>query len=366
MLSVTFETDDELFALVGPSGGGKSAVLRAIAGVFVPDSGSISVGERTLFSSGLGINLPPSERHVGYVPQVNALFPHLTVGENVQFPLTRRQGHLRGADRRVRRASEARVEELLSLLDLDTRADMYPDDLHPLDYWRAATARALIADPVVLLLDDPFATFDSATRRQARTALRDLAGIIRIPIVIATVELEEAYEVAARMALLDHGRILQTGTPRSLLMRPANRRVAELVRAINVLPGEVVGVVEEFVDVQTPLGILRAVDIAGLDGAVDVVVRPEHVRVLPPSQGTDVEAANVVVGQIVGDERHGSVHALLFSPEHAPDDPPLQILLTDLSYDQLALGLEQRRAVVVPPQAVHLMPRESDESGART
>src|SRR3990172_8465109 len=93
LLSLTLEVEDELLALTGPSGAGKSIVLRAIAGVYVPDSGVITVRDTTVFSTGLGVNMLPTERHIGYVPQTNALFPHLTAAENIAYPMQRRKGH---------------------------------------------------------------------------------------------------------------------------------------------------------------------------------------------------------------------------------------------------------------------------------
>ena len=276
MLSLSFEMGDELLALVGRAGSGKTVVLRSVAGVYVPDSGSIAIRGETVFSTGLDISVPPAERYVGYVPQAHQLFPHLTVAENVGFSLTRRRDQ--SADQM--RDAERRIGELLELLQLTRIADVVPADLSEIEQQRAALARALALDPEILLLDDPFATLDSGTRRQARSELSELRRLINVPVLLATSELEEAYEIADRIALIDRGSLLQISPPRQLLMRPSSRRVAEIVRSVNVIPGTVIAATGETIEVTTPLGILRVSDLSGIHGEVDVVVRPEHVRPL--------------------------------------------------------------------------------------
>jgi len=357
MLSLDFEMGDELLALVGRANSGKTAVLRAIAGVYVPDNGSISIRGETVFSTGLGISVPPSERYVGYVPQTHQLFPHLTVEENVSFALTRRRDltpdQLREAERRVR--------ELLELLQLTRIADVLPADLNELEFQRTALARALAIDPEILLLDDPFAHLDSSTRRQARTEFAELRKLINVPVLLATSELEEAYEIADRVALVDRGSLLQISPPRQLLMRPSSRRVAEIVRSVNVIPGTVIATTGDAIEVSTPLGILRVSDLSGIHGDVDVVVRPEHVRPLERTETiADAESTNILHGVLTGDVRHGTIHAMTFKPDDAYQDVELQLFVSDLAFQQLDLATDQHRSVELPPRALHLMPRSGD------
>ena len=362
MLSLSFEMGDELLALVGREGSGKTVVLRSIAGVYTPDAGSIAIREETVFSTGLGILVPPTDRFVGYVPQAHQLFPHLTVAENVGFSLTRRRDQ--SADQL--RAAQRRVDELLELLQLTRIADVIPADLSEIEQQRAALARALSLDPEILLLDDPFATLDSGTRRQARSELSELRRLINVPVLLATSELEEAYEIADRIALIDRGRVLQIAAPRQLLMRPASRRVADIVRSVNVIPGTVITAAGDTIEVTTPLGILRVSDLSGIHGEVDVVVRPEHVRPLERNETiAEGQVANVLQGVITDDVRHGSIHALRFKPDDAYQDVELQMFVSDLAYQQLGLAADQHRSVELPPRALHLMPRTGgSEAGA--
>jgi ABC-type sulfate/molybdate transport systems ATPase subunit len=354
MLSLSFEMDDELLALVGRAGSGKTAVLRAIAGVYVPDNGSIAIRDEPVFSTGLDISVPPAERFVGYVPQAHQLLPHLTVAENVGFSLNRRRDQTPDQQRNAKR----RIDELLELLQLSPIADVLPVDLSDLEKQRAALGRALALDPEILLLDDPFATLDTGSRRQARSELSELRRLIHVPVLLATTELEEAYEIADRIALIDRGSLLQIAPPRQLLMRPASRRVAEIVRSVNVIPGTIIATPGDAIEVSTPLGILRVNDLSGIHGEVDVVVRPEHVRPLERSEtASDVEVTNVLHGIITGDVRHGSIHALTFKPDDAYHDVELQIFVSDLAYQQLGLAADQHRSVELPPRALHLMPR---------
>jgi molybdate transport system ATP-binding protein len=163
-LDVTFATSTPMSALVGPSGSGKTLTLRAVAGVFTPDEGRIVLDGEPLFDSERGIDLPPQARRVGYVPQQYALFPHLSVHENVGFGL-------RGVSAAERRR---RVGELLELVDLTGLEKRRPQQLSGGQQQRVALARALIVQPRILLLDEPFSALDSGIRGPLRTGLLDL------------------------------------------------------------------------------------------------------------------------------------------------------------------------------------------------
>jgi putrescine transport system ATP-binding protein len=213
------------------------------------------------------------------------------------------------------------------------------------------------------LLDDPFATLDSTSRRQARSEFAELRKLINVPVLLATSELEEAYEIADRIALIDRGSLLQVAPPRQLLMRPANRRVAEIVRSVNVIPGTVIATTGDTIEVSTPLGILRVSDLSGIHGEVDVVVRPEHVRPLERTEANvEAEATNILHGILTDDVRHGTIHAMTFKPDDAYHDVELQLFVSDLAYQQLGLAADQHRSVELPPRALHLMPRSGGEN----
>lgn len=349
MLSLSFSIGEELLCLVGRSGSGKTAILRAIAGVFIPDSGTITIRDRQVFNSGLDVNLPPGERHVGYVPQTHALFPHLPIAENIAFPMLK---HSTLSDVDVQR----RVEELMDLLALDQVADRLPEHVDPVLRGRAAVARALALDPELLLMDDPYATLDDATRREARADFTDLRRRLGIPCVFATAELEEAYEISDRIALIDEGRLLQIDPPRTLLLRPASRKVAELVRSVNVIPGEVVEVKATSVVVTTELGSLR-VDGHGREGElVDLVIRPEHVRIVD-TQGENDERENLLSLRVSEQDRHGDIVALTLASPDAAVSQTVQAFLSETSFRDLGEIGERVLAIYLPPRALHVMPR---------
>jgi ABC-type Fe3+/spermidine/putrescine transport system ATPase subunit len=348
MLALAFAMGDELLCVVGRSGSGKSTILRAIAGVYIPDNGSITIRDRQVFSTGLGINIPPADRYIGYVPQSHALFPHLSIAENVVYPLRKRE-HL-DEDEVARR-----MEELIDLLDLDDVAGRRPEDVPPLLQQRAALGRALAGDPDVLLIDDSFALLDNDTRRAARADFVDLRNRLAIPAIFATVELEEAYEIADRVALIESGRLLQIDPPRTLLLHPANRRVAELVRSVNVLAGNVIEAVGESTTVRTAIGDLQVTTVASVGEDVDIAIRPEHVQVLvdePAEMG-----GNVIRGRVSHEERHGSIVMLSIIPKHGVSDVTLQAYLSEASRKELLLGEDSLCWLYLPPRALHLMPR---------
>ena len=220
----------DVLAMVGPSGSGKTTILRTIAGLYRPAVGQVSVGGVTWLDTSRRIDLPPHRRRVGLVFQNYALFPHMTALANVAAAL----GHLPRQER-ARRAAE--LLELVHLADFHTRK---PAELSGGQQQRVAVARALARDPDVLLLDEPFSAVDRVTRQRLYDELRELSRAFPIPIMFVTHDFDEAARVANRMCLLDRGTILQTGTPRDVLARPATVQAARLVDLKNIFSARVV------------------------------------------------------------------------------------------------------------------------------
>lgn len=219
----------ELLALVGPSGGGKTTILRMIAGLRSPTSGRIVCNGQVWLDRASGIRLPPQSRSVGMMFQQYALFPHLSALHNVTAGL----GHL------PRNAREARAHSLFELVHLAGLEGRHPHELSGGQQQRVALARALARDPQVLLLDEPFSAVDQVTRRKLRAELVQLRRRIRLPIVLVTHDLDEARMLADRMCILDHGRLLQSGPPEEIMARPATPTVARLVDHTNIFHGTV-------------------------------------------------------------------------------------------------------------------------------
>lgn len=219
----------ELLALVGPSGSGKTTLLRAIAGLYHPARGRIQCGERVWFDTTVGCRLSVQQRRIGMVFQDYALFPHLSVLDNVQAAM----GHVPQAQRR------GQALAWLAKVRLEGLHPRYPAQLSGGQRQRVAVARALAREPEVLLLDEPFSAVDQVTRRRLQRELARLRESINIPVLLVTHDLDEANALADRLCVLQAGCTLQSGPPEQLFRRPATPQVARLLDRHNVFRGQV-------------------------------------------------------------------------------------------------------------------------------
>ncbi|MFB3812508.1 MAG: sulfate/molybdate ABC transporter ATP-binding protein [Terriglobales bacterium] len=219
----------ELVALLGPSGSGKTTLLRIIAGLESPDSGTVLLNDED------ATNHNPARRRVGFVFQHYALFRHMTVFDNIAFGLRVQPRHLRLSKDDIRR----KVGELLELIQLERLASHYPAQLSGGQRQRVALARALAVKPKVLLLDEPFGALDAKVRKELRRWLRRLHDEIHIASVFVTHDQEEALEVADRVAVLNHGRLEQIGTPQEVYDNPANAFIYNFLGNVNLFHGRI-------------------------------------------------------------------------------------------------------------------------------
>jgi len=272
--------DGELLTLLGPSGCGKTTTLRLIAGLESPAAGEIVIGGETV--AGNGAMTPPEDRDVGLVFQDFALFPHLSVAENTAFGLRDWP-----ADER-----EARVDDLLELVDLTDHRDKAPAQLSGGQQQRVALARSLAPEPDVLLLDEPFSNLDVRLRVEMREEVRRILKEAGVTAVSVTHDQEEALSISDRVAIMNDGRIEQVGAPESVFENPGSRFVASFLGRASFLPGRVRGDV-----VETSLGTLSTDQLHGpveaYDGAkIDVLVRPDDLAAdsvdAPSTNGTIV------------------------------------------------------------------------------
>ncbi|MCE9679722.1 ABC transporter ATP-binding protein [Shewanella sp. AS1] len=220
----------EVLAVVGPSGGGKSTLLRMIAGLIKPESGEIRYGERQWFSSQNGRYLSPQQRHLGFVPQHFGLFPNMTALENVVAALN----HIPKSER------VPRAKDWLERVNLHGLPERLPANLSGGQRQRVALARALARAPSVLLLDEPFSAVDRETRERLYLELARLKTQLSIPVIMVTHDLNEALLLADKMILISQGNLLQLGTPRDVLNRPRNEAVAKQMGLRNIFDAEVV------------------------------------------------------------------------------------------------------------------------------
>jgi iron(III) transport system ATP-binding protein len=269
-LSLTV-TQGEILALLGPSGCGKTTTLRIIAGFETPDSGTVTIRGEPM--TGPGRVVPPEQRGIGIVFQDGALFPHLTVADNVGFGLR----HLE------RRERQARAGQILELVGLAEFAPRYPHELSGGQQQRVAVARALAPAPALILLDEPFSNLDADLRAQMRDEVEKILRSTGTTAIFVTHDQEEAFTLADRVGVLNQGRIEQLAPPEDIYHHPATQFVAEFVGAADFLPGLVTseGIVTE-------VGVFANLDQLGPGDKVEVMIRPDDITFVPQRDGAGV------------------------------------------------------------------------------
>lgn len=274
--SISLEANaGELLTLLGPSGCGKSTTLWSIAGLHRPDAGRISIGDSVVFDGGARTFVPPEKRECGVVFQSYAIWPNMTVAENVGYPLGLRR--IKGA------AKAQRVREVLELVELGDLAKRYPHQLSGGQQQRVALARALASPPRLLLLDEPFSNLDAKLRDRARVWLKALQREIAVTTIFVTHDQDEALSLSDRVAVMSAGRIRQLGTPEEVYNAPADVFVADFVGTINLLDVTSTADRGDHVEVEVAgVSVGLRVDATGPTSAADVGIigfRPESVIV---------------------------------------------------------------------------------------
>jgi molybdate transport system ATP-binding protein len=229
-LDIEFEAAPGVTVLYGPSGSGKTLTLDCIAGFVAPDSGRIMLGNRILFDAESGVNLRPQQRSCGYVFQNYALFPHMTLRENLAF----------AAHGLPRLERHRRIAEQLERFKLTSMAGRYPHELSGGQKQRGSIARALIANPRIVLLDEPGRGLDAALRIDLYTLIQELKDGLRVPVLLVTHDLEECVALAERVLIYDAGRIVHRGSPTDLLRNPGTAGVAQLLGGFTIYNAEVI------------------------------------------------------------------------------------------------------------------------------
>jgi iron(III) transport system ATP-binding protein len=274
----------ELFFLLGPSGCGKTTLLRCMAGFYIPDEGRILFGDEDV------TKLAPYKRNTGMMFQSYALWPHMTVAENVAFGLE---------ERKLPRAEiRTKVGDALESVHMGAYAERRPNQLSGGQQQRVALARALVIRPQCLLLDEPLSNLDAKLRLEMRLEIRRVCKEFKLTTVYVTHDQKEALSVSDRMAVLDAGRILQVGSPQDIYRRPARRTVADFIGETNFLAGRILSASQGRARVSTAVGEFDGVlgDSAGqpaVGSDVTVSVRPECWEISPARP-----AANYVRGHI--------------------------------------------------------------------
>jgi molybdate transport system ATP-binding protein len=299
-LDVSFAAEAGVTILFGASGSGKTTVLRSVAGLARPDAGRIAIGDRVLFDSTLRVDVPVPRRRIGYVFQQLALFPHLTVAQNIAYGLAA----LPAAARRARVAEAAESFRIANLLE------RRPRQISGGEQQRTALARALVTNPDALLLDEPLSALDYAIQLHIMEDLRRWNAERRIPILYVTHSHREAFALGERLIALEHGRILASGTPHDVLDHPAQATLAELAGFENVFDASVTArrdragtmqcvIAGTATEIEVPLGT------AAVGAAVRVAIRAGDI-LLADREPVGLSARNVFSGTLVDYGLHGS------------------------------------------------------------
>jgi iron(III) transport system ATP-binding protein len=290
---VSFELENgTFFTLLGPSGCGKSTTLRSIAGLEEPDNGEIRIADQLVFSSTEGLRVPPHKRDIGMVFQSYAIWPHMTVFENVALPL-------KASKRRLSRSQiRERVLRSLATVQMEGLEDRPAPHLSGGQQQRLALARALVKEPKVMLLDEPLSNLDAKLREQMRLELTEILTRLKITTLYVTHDQAEALAMSHQVAVMHRGKIIQTGTPQEIYFRPGSKFVADFIGQCNFFEGEVKRPGEGGGPalVETPNGLFSCSisDNPKPGTRVLVCVRPENIRLLQEP----FRAPNIVQGEI--------------------------------------------------------------------
>lgn len=319
---------NEFLTLLGPSGSGKTTILMAIAGFVKPTTGEILLDGRNL------VPLEPEERDLGVVFQGYALFPHMTVAQNVAFPLELRK--------QPRQAINKRVAEVLALVDLEPFAGRRPAQLSGGQQQRVALARCLAYGPELLLLDEPLSALDRQLRQRLQTELKTLHRKVGVTIINVTHDQEEALSMSTRIAVINHGRIVQHGTPTEIYEEPATSFVAQFIGRSNVVPVERV---DQSGSVPVALIAGHRVPagwVSGAPGAKAYSIRPELFDIFAAGSGTPDhdEAFFTIEGRIEDLVYQGSMTLLEVRT-------PIGLLRAELSTSRLSFQPQMGDAVAV-------------------
>jgi molybdate transport system ATP-binding protein len=357
-LDAEWTADGGVAALFGPSGAGKTLTLQCLAGLLRPDAGRIVVDGRVLFDGTTGVDVPPQARRVGYVFQGYALFPHLSVADNIGFGL-------RGRPRRERQARVAEVMTRLGLAGLEHR---HPGELSGGQRQRVALGRALAIDPALLLLDEPLSALDAPLRRTLRDELQAVLADWGTAAVVVTHDFTEAYRLGDRIVVYEDGRVVQAAPRAELLWQPASESVARIMGIPNVLRGTVVKATPDRIQLRWRGQLLEAVNspsrsyLPPPDAPIAFFIRPEYVRLIRKDRvvADPGHHMNLMRGEIVADEDFGTTWTLRIRLD-GPGAPAqggwdLEVEVPHLVYEILEIGRDRHWEFSIHRGSIHVLP----------
>ncbi len=334
----------EYFVLLGPTGAGKTVLLECVAGLYRPDRGDVFVdGERVNDTA-------PERRGLGYLPQDYALFPHLTVAQNIAFGMRLRKKPLQEIQRRV--------GELASLLGITHLLGRGPTHLSGGERQRVALARALAIEPKVLLLDEPLSALDEQTRENLCIELRRVHKRLGTTTLHVSHNFEETLAVADRIGVIHQGRVQQVGTPEQVFRAPGSEFVARFVRSENILRGAARRVPQASACTDTGLSIavgdLSFIAADGPEGDVFLTVRPEEISIKPTGGAAVAPAANQLVGRVGQIVDKGALMRVDVDTASGDTTTPIVALVGRKAFQTLSVRLGDEVALTFDPDSVHV------------
>ncbi|MGD0919829.1 MAG: ABC transporter ATP-binding protein [Thermodesulfobacteriota bacterium] len=360
-LNLSLSLQKGLTVLFGPSGSGKTLTLHTISGLVKPDSGIIRVNGVVYFDKEGGVDLPIHRRQVGYVFQEPSLFPHMTVFENISYGIS---GLPSGERKR-------RVNDMIERMRLGGLEKNLPHQISGGQKQRVAMGRALAASPLLLLLDEPFASLDNPVRGKLRLDLLRIVKEDRTPLIFVTHDVEEAFILADEVVVLNDGRVEQTGTKEDIFYRPQTHKVAKFFGVKNIFRGKIL-------DVRPEEGKMMVwVEQKGFQASIPCrkgaregewvrfCIRPEEIMILKEDRPVKKNLkANIFTGQILRIVEKGSEHTLFF--KQGQNDYDFEISISNLAYRSLGLREGQLVRVALKWESIWLLPEEKREGSTNS
>lgn len=349
-LDISLEVNNELMVLFGPSGSGKTLTLQCIAGLIKADSGFMRLNGIPYFDSTDGVSLPLNKRRIGYVFQDYALFPHMTVYDNISYSISKEP----------KKVIKEKVSELLSILRLEGLENRYPSELSGGQRQRVAIARALIFRPSLFLLDEPFAALDHPVRSKLRVDLKRIRNKFSAPTIMVTHDLEEAFILGNRIAVMNEGRIEQVGTREDVFYRPKSKKVAKFLGIKNIFKGKIGSAAEDHLlldadgfRVTAPLGSPLQVG-----ECVEFCIRPEEVMFLredrPVKEGL---SENIMSGRVVEIVEQGPSFLVLFRIERGPI---IHINVPSYAFKKIGLYEGKEARILLKRESIWIIPGNTE------
>lgn len=333
-------SESSVLVLFGPSGSGKSTILRCLAGLERPTQGIIRFNGETWVDTGNKRHLTPQNRHIGYLFQDYALFPHLTILNNIIYGL----GSL------PKKQQYERTKSIMNSMQLDGLEKRLPKELSGGQQQRVALARALVCRPKLLLLDEPLSAIDGPTRDTLRLELKTLLKIVKIPTIVVTHDLKEAIILADEMIICSEGNTIQNGTPLEILARPKTPSAAKIVGVDNTLIGTIVSGDKDKLTVKIDDTTIVAVGEFPLHQNVLVCIRPEDINITHKGNAIN-GTSNSLSGSIMHIQEEGSVVRLTLECGFL-----LQSLMTRSNFMDMNLCLGMRINFSIKETSIHLIP----------